>query len=85
MNRAQVAVVEVLGSSIEVDSGGRLTWVERREEPVEGLVRTFTTRGTRAHAPGNSAVPVGDEEGFIHPALLNNPEYKWKLFKASSH
>ena len=38
-------VVGVSRSSLDVDSSGRLTWVQRCEDNLRGLVVTFTTRG----------------------------------------
>ena len=48
LNNGHVEVVGVSRSSLEVDMSGRLTWLQRCEETLMGLVVTFTTRGERA-------------------------------------
>ena len=93
LNQGQLEVEEVTTVSTVVDPTGRLTRVERLEEPLEGLVRTFTTRGTRAQRPGNTAISVGSqewrgEEEFIDPALLDrkyNPKYKTLKSMKNNH
>ena len=84
MTKGTLEVEEVTTISFSVDTAGMLTRVERLEEPLEGLARTYTTRGSRAQGPGNCAISMGcrewrGEKDFIDPALLgllNNPEYK---------
>lgn len=85
LNKGQVEVEEVNTSSCVVDPAGRLTSVERKEEPLVGLVRTFTTRAMRTYqGPGDSALAVGADEwrgeaAFTDPALLNHFKYETKL------
>ena len=55
-------VVEVNSCSYEVDLEGRLTWMEKWEEPLRELVTTFTARGRRAQEFGDCNVFIGDED-----------------------
>ena len=68
LNKGELEVEKVSTSSFEVDPAGRLTWVERLEEPLEGLVRTFTTRGSRAQGPGDCAILVDTAPNSVHSA-----------------
>ena len=61
LNKGQVEASIVNTSSFSVNAAGLLTWIHKSQEPLRGLVSTFTTRGARTQGGGHLG-PEGDGE-----------------------